>query len=213
MSAIQKFHCLLIHVRLVTSPLLRRPYSLFRLLSKLTCCSSDCLKACRTRLCSISRFTIGEKGSSLPVGLDTLPDDILVFTSLTSSASSSESPGGSLAREAALDPPEAKVECRLMDLLLVLVLLPADYTSSGSQEVDISTLYPALRTNSRACTRTPVMWRHWALSRRVSTQCGSSQQEYANQSMIELTTTSRVLGLQNPVYIPWYMLGDRMRTA
>ena len=37
-----------------TSPLLRRPYSCFRICSNCSCCSSVCLKALRTRLHSIS---------------------------------------------------------------------------------------------------------------------------------------------------------------
>lgn len=105
----------------LTSPLLRRPYSCFRLASKLILCSSVCWKACRTRQYSISRLTIGEKGCSRPMGLDSLmEEDILAVVSITNSASSSESPGGSLAMSA----PSNMEEWRLMDLLLVLVLVP-----------------------------------------------------------------------------------------
>lgn len=109
--------------RFLTSPLLRRPYSLFKLLSKFTCCSSVCLKARLTRQYNISRFTIGVKGCSLPVGLDSLPEDVLFGISFTSSASSSESPGGSLASAEESVPSDMK-EWRLMDLLLLLLLLP-----------------------------------------------------------------------------------------
>ena len=80
------------HTQTHTSPLLRRPYSWRSICSNCSCCSSVWLKALRTRLHNISRFTIGEKGCSRSRGpLGTLlPGFALEDTSLTISSSSSE---------------------------------------------------------------------------------------------------------------------------
>lgn len=78
------------HTQTHTSPLLRRPYSCRSICSKCSCCSSVWWKALRTRLHSISRFTIGEKGCSRSLGT-LVPGFALEEMSLTISSSSSES--------------------------------------------------------------------------------------------------------------------------
>ena len=78
------------HTQTRTSPLLRRPYSCRSICSKCSCCSSVWWKALRTRLHSISRFTIGEKGCSRSLGT-LVPGFALEEMSLTISSSSSES--------------------------------------------------------------------------------------------------------------------------
>ena len=77
------------HTQIHTSPLLRRPYSCRSICSKCSCCSSVWWKALRTRLHSISRFTIGEKGCSRSLGT-LVPGFALEEMSLTISSSSSE---------------------------------------------------------------------------------------------------------------------------
>lgn len=77
------------HTQTHTSPLLRRPYSCRSICSKCSCCSSVWWKALRTRLHSISRFTIGEKGCSRSLGT-LVPGFALEEMSLTISSSSSE---------------------------------------------------------------------------------------------------------------------------
>ncbi len=85
----------------LTSPLVRLLYSWRSVCSNSICCSSVCLNERRTRLHSISRFTIGGNGSSLS---DT-PLVTFDLTKLMAVSSSSESES----------PPAVNLESRLRD--------------------------------------------------------------------------------------------------